>query len=167
MLTTDQKGAIAEAAIAHAALELGIGVARPLGDQRYDLIFDLGASFLRVQCKWACRYRDVVVIRCYSSRRTADGLLRRLYTPHEVDAFAAYCAELRTCYFLPFEGVPPGGTLQLRVTEPLNNQKLGVHWAEQYELAATLRRDKGAIAQLGERRLGMAEVTGSSPVGST
>jgi hypothetical protein len=40
MLTTDQKGAVSEMAIAHAALELGIGVSRPLGDQRYDLIFD-------------------------------------------------------------------------------------------------------------------------------
>jgi hypothetical protein len=40
VLTTDQKGAIAEAAITHAALELGIGVAKPSGDERYDLIFD-------------------------------------------------------------------------------------------------------------------------------
>jgi PD-(D/E)XK nuclease superfamily protein len=41
VLTTDQKGAAAEAAIAFAAIELGIGVSRPLGDERYDLIFDL------------------------------------------------------------------------------------------------------------------------------
>jgi PD-(D/E)XK endonuclease len=51
MLTSDQKGAIAEAAIARAAIELGIGVARPLADQRYDLIFDLRPRLLRVQCK--------------------------------------------------------------------------------------------------------------------
>jgi hypothetical protein len=38
MLTTDQKGAIVEAAIARAALELGL--ARPVGDEHYDLIFD-------------------------------------------------------------------------------------------------------------------------------
>jgi hypothetical protein len=55
VLTTDQKGAIAEAPIALAAIELGIGVSRPLGDERYDLIFDLRARFLRVQCKWASR----------------------------------------------------------------------------------------------------------------
>jgi hypothetical protein len=40
-MTTDQKGAIAEAAIAFQAMKLGIGVFRPLGDERYDLIFDL------------------------------------------------------------------------------------------------------------------------------
>jgi hypothetical protein len=36
MLTTAQKGAIAETAIAWTALELGIGVLKPIGDQRYD-----------------------------------------------------------------------------------------------------------------------------------
>jgi hypothetical protein len=48
MLTTDQKGAIAETAIALAAIKLGIGVSRPLGDERYDLIFDVGERLLPV-----------------------------------------------------------------------------------------------------------------------
>lgn len=143
VLTSDQKGAIAEAAIAHAALELGVGVSKPLGDQRYDFIFDLGARLLRVQCKWACRHRDVIVIPCYSARRNADGLLRRLYSRDEVDAFAAYCADVRRCYFLPFECVPPSGAVQLRLSHPRNNQKRRVRWAEQYEFAATLGGTKG------------------------
>ena len=42
LATTDQKGAVAELAIAAAAIDLGIGVSRPLSDERYDLIFDLG-----------------------------------------------------------------------------------------------------------------------------
>ena len=41
-MTTDQKGAIAEACIAAAAIKLGVGVFRPLADERYDLIFDFG-----------------------------------------------------------------------------------------------------------------------------
>src|SRR5688572_13428244 len=106
MLTSDQKGTIAELAIAHAATELGVSVSKPLGDQRYDLIFDLGDRLLRVQCKWACRYRDVVVVRCYRARRNGSGLVRRVYQRHEVDAFAAYCADLGQCYFLPFDCVP-------------------------------------------------------------
>ena len=143
MLTSDQKGAVAELAIAHAATELGVGVSRPLGDQRYDLIFDFGDRLVRVQCKWACRYRDVVIVRCYRARRNGDGLVRRVYQRHEVDAFAAYCADLRQCYFLPFDCIPPGGTLQLRLSRPRNNQELGVHWAKQYELADTLGAGKG------------------------
>ena len=47
-LTTNQKGLIVRVAV-----ELGIGVARPLDDERYDLILDTGPELLRVQCKWA------------------------------------------------------------------------------------------------------------------
>lgn len=36
----------------------------------------------------------VIVARLYSARRNADGLLRRLYSADEVDAFALYCAAL-------------------------------------------------------------------------
>jgi hypothetical protein len=143
MLSSDQKGAVAEAAIAHAALELGIGVARPLGDQRYDLIFDLRARLVRVQCKWACRQRDVIVIRCYSSRRSADGFLRQVYGAEEVDAFAAYCADVGRCYFLPLDAVPPSGAVQLRLAPPLNKQRRRIRRAEEYELAATLGRTRG------------------------
>ena len=43
-MTTDQKGAIAEAAIALAAMKLGVDVYRPLGEGgRYDLILDVGS----------------------------------------------------------------------------------------------------------------------------
>ena len=89
MLTTDQKGAIAEAAIAHAALELGIGVAKPLGDERYDLIFDLGGDVIRVQRKSAVCYGDVVVVRCYCARRCADRLLKRVYSADGIDGLMA------------------------------------------------------------------------------
>jgi len=53
MLTTNQKGTLAEAKIAARAIELGVGVARTFDDERYDLIFDLRPVLLRVQCKWS------------------------------------------------------------------------------------------------------------------
>jgi hypothetical protein len=165
VLTTDQKGAIAEAAITYAALELGIGVARPLGDEPYDLIFDVGGELLRVQCKWAVHADDVVIARCYRARRNAEGLVRTFYNPDEIDAFALYCAPLRRCYFFPFAECPPRGTIQLRLTPAKNNQRRRVHWAADFEFAARLR-PRGAIAQLGERVHGMHEVAGSSPAGS-
>ena len=44
MLSSDQKGAIAESAIVHAAVLLRIGVLKPLTEGvRYDLAFDLDA----------------------------------------------------------------------------------------------------------------------------
>jgi PD-(D/E)XK nuclease superfamily protein len=56
VLTTNQEGAIAETAIVHAAVKLGIGLFKLISDgERYDLIFDVGSRLLRVQCKWATR----------------------------------------------------------------------------------------------------------------
>ena len=64
MLTTNQLGLVAETRIVHECVLLGIGVSRPLDDERYDLILDLRPNLLRVQCKWAKRHGDVIVVRC-------------------------------------------------------------------------------------------------------
>ena len=165
-LTTNQKGAAAEAAITHAALELGLGVFHSFGDERTDMILDLRPTLIRVQCKWAARRGDVVMVHCGSSRRTASGFARSLYRRDEVDTFGLYCAAVDTCYLIPYDVVPPAGALHLRLTPSRNNQQHGIRWAKDYEFAATLRR-LGAIAQLGERLHGMQEVAGSSPAGST
>ena len=95
MMTTNQKGAIAEAAITLAAVKLGIDVYRPVAEGgRYDLIFGVGSELVRVQCKWASKHGNVVIVRCRSCRRAREGLVHRGYTPDEVDAIAAYCLEL-------------------------------------------------------------------------
>ena len=139
MLTTDQKGAIAELAIARAAAVLGIGVFKPLTDgERCDLIFDLRPRLLRVQCKWASRRGDVVVIRCRSCRRSREGLVHRGYTSAEIDAIAAYSDELDRCYFFPFDRFDGRSTLQLRLEPSRNNQRAGINWAKDFELAGRL-----------------------------
>jgi len=166
VLTTDQKGAIAEAAITYAAVSLGVGVSKPIADERYDLIFDLRPQLARVQCKSAVRLGDVVVVRCYSSRRTASGLLKRGYSADEIDAFAAFSPDLERCYYLPLERFQGRQHIQLRLEHAKNNQRLGINWARDYEFGATLDTP-GAIAQLGERLHGMQKVAGSSPAGST
>ena len=159
-LTTDQKGGIAELAIAWEATKLGIGVYKPLIEGgRYNLIFDVGPRLLRVQCKWAARRGEVIAVPCQSSRRTADGLTARSYTAEEIDAIAAYCHELKSCYLLPISMVAHRREVSLRLSPAKNNQAEGVNWAFQYEL--------GAIAQLGERVTGSHEVAGSSPASST
>ena len=143
VLSTNQKGAIAESAITAAAIKLGVGVFKPVMDERYDVIFDLRPRLLRVQCKWAVRVGDVVVVRCYSCRRSANGLLRRSYTDDEVDAIAAYCLDLDRCYLLPMGDVGARRQICLRLDGCRNNQQLGVNWAADFELAATLSRLEG------------------------
>lgn len=140
MLTTDQKGAIAELAIAHAAAELGVGVFKPLTDgERYDLILDLGSTLLRTQCKWARRCGNVVVVPCYSARRARDGLRKRLYRASEVDAIAAYCFDLGRAFLLIGDDFDGRSAVQLRLAPSRNHQRLGINWADDFALDARLR----------------------------
>jgi hypothetical protein len=154
--------------IAWHAFRLGVDVYRPIAEGgRCDFIFDFDEKLWRVQCKWANRYDDVLVVRCYSNRRAREGLRRRLYSADEIDAFAAYCAELDRCFFLPFARFAGRANIQLRLAPTRNNQKLGINWADDYDFTATLAQPPGAIAQLGERLDGIQKVAGSSPAGST
>ena len=99
-------------------------------------------------------------------RRAREGLRRRIYTSEEIDAFAAYCPENERCYYIPFGVLAARTQVHLRLAPSRNNQRLGIHWAENFEFAATLGAHDGAIAQLGERRRGTPKVAGSSPAGS-
>jgi hypothetical protein len=167
MLTTDQKGAIAEMGIAWHASRLGVDVYKPVAEGgRCDLTFDFVTRLWRVQCKWARRYGDVLVVRCTSCRRAREGMRVRRYTPEEIDAFAAYSADLDRCFFLPIEVVGEKRNVQLRLAPARNNQRDGINWADDFDFGATLGR-YGAIAQLGERLDGIQKVAGSSPAGST
>lgn len=153
-MTTDQKGAIAEAAIALAAMKLGVDVYRPLGEGgRYDMILDLGAKLWRVQCKWASRRAETLVVGCESARRCADGFIRRRYTAEEVDAIGAYSLEFDRCFLIPIARVENKPSISLRLSPCLNNQRRRINWADDFDFAATIAR-QGAVAQLEERLAG-------------
>ena len=159
-MSTNQKGAIAETAIALAALEAGLEVYRPIAEgRRFDLIFALaGGTVSRVQCKWANLTRGAVVVRVRSCRRAAEGMRTRVYTAEEVDAIAVYCPATRGCYHLPMAEIAGRRVVHLRTEPARNGQRKRLHFAEQYRL--------GAIAQLGERLAGSQKVAGSSPASS-
>jgi hypothetical protein len=102
----------------------------------------------------------VIVAHIGTCRHTPrSGYVRTAYSAEEVDTIAIWCAELRRAYVLPIAEFAGQSHAHLRVMPAKNNQAKNVKWAAQYEL--------GAIAQLGERRHGMAEVVGSSPTSST
>jgi hypothetical protein len=154
------KGAIAEAAIAAAAVELGLVVLRPFPEgRRYDLVIDNGPQLLRVQCKWGRLKGSVIVVTLATCRYTPHGYVRTKYTADEIDGVAVYCQDLKRCYYLPIESVAGRSGIHLRIGPAANNQETAINFAEQY--------DFGAIAQLGERSTGSAEVVGSSPTSST
>jgi hypothetical protein len=64
------------------------------------------------------------------------------------------------CHYLPIEELAGRGIVHLRLTPTANRQVIAIKYASEYT-------PHGAIAQLGERRHGMAEVVGSSPTSST
>jgi hypothetical protein len=167
-VTTDQKGAIAEAAIALAAIRLNVQVYRPIAEGgRCDLVLGVGNGLLRVQCKWSSLVNDVVIVRCSTFRRTREGYKTTTYSAADVDAIAAYCDELDRCFLIPIERAAGHRTLALRVGPTQNNQAERINWADDFDFAATLQRHQGAVAQLGERSDGIRKGRGSSPLGST
>jgi prevent-host-death family protein len=157
---TNHKGNVAELAIAKEAARLGLSVFHPLTEHgRYDLVLEVGGSLLRVQCKWARQMGDVVVINLATSRRGPDGHIRTTYSATEIDAVAAYCEEIDSCFFLPIDVVAGRSAIQLRLAPARNGQRAALNFANEYLL--------GAVAQLAERCRGTAEVRGSNPLSST
>jgi hypothetical protein len=135
MLSTNQKGALAEAAIVHAALKLGLDVYRPVSEGgRCDLIFGIDSRLVRVQCKLAFRRGDVLEVRLYSSRRSRAGCVRRAYTTDDVDAIAAYSVELDRCFLLPMNRFEGSLSVSLRLARARNNQRRGVNNADDFSL---------------------------------
>ncbi len=162
MLTANDKGNIAEAAIALEAIKLGIEVLRPLAEHgRYDLVLDIGTRLIRVQCKWGSLDRGlgVVCVRVGGSRHTPNGYVTSTYSAEEVDAIAVYCAELGEAFLVPIEVAAGKRQMHLRLDPPRNGQRACINLADDYRL--------GAIAQLGERSAGSRKVGGSSPPSST
>ena len=162
MENPNHKGNAAELAIAAEAARLGLTVLMPMTEhERFDLVLGIAGRLLRVQCKWASRNGEIVKVRFDSSYHSPTrGYVRSTYGADEIDAVAAYCHELGKCYLLPIENFAGRKGVHLRIGPARNNQRASVHWATAYEFP-------GAVAQLEERRHGMAEVRGSSPLSST
>lgn len=157
---SNAKGAIAEAEITVAAIRLGWAVLRPVNERaRYDLAIDAGSGPLRVQCKWARRRGDVIVVGVRTSRLTPTGYVRTIYTADEIDAIGVFCPDVDRCYLIPATHLEGRGMLHLRLEPARNGQRGAVTMAARYEF--------GAIAQLGERLNGIQKVRGSIPRSST
>lgn len=153
-LTPSQKGAVAEAEIAAAAVRLDLLMLRPMAEgRRYDLAIDTGERFLRLQCKSAWRQGDVLIVPCNTNRHTPRGYVRTTYTAKEIDAIAAYSQDTDKCYLMPIRDVAGRTAISLRLAPTRNNQALHVRWARDYEFETSLRRDFGLfqVAQVLER----------------
>jgi prevent-host-death family protein len=162
VLSNNEKGAIAEAEIAAAAIRLSLPVLRPISEHgRYDLTFEIAGRLLRVQCKWGSYdpAGGVVRVGLTSTRCTPRGYERRHYDAGEIDLVAVYCGDLDRCYLLDHERVVGRRSVWLRVCSPKNGQRACVNLASSFDFP-------GAVAQLEERLAGSQQVRGSSPLSS-
>ncbi len=162
-MDSNVKGAVAEQAIVLAATRLPVPVLRPVSEHgRYDLALEIGDRLWRVQCKWGrlTERADAISVHLSTCRCTPTGYVRTAYTADEIDAIAVYCLELDRCFLLPMSAVAEQRTLRLRLAAARNGQQACITLADDFDF-------EGAIAQLGERCHGMAEVVGSSPTSST
>lgn len=161
-INPNDKGNVAELAIAAEAARLGLSVLKPLTEhERYDLVLGVGARLIRLQCKWGAFDGDVVSVRLRSSYHSPTrGYVTSTYDDSEVDAVAVYCGEIGHCDLLPIQLAAGRGMLSLRLAPARNNQRASLNWAAEYEFS-------GAVAQLEERVAGSDEVRGSSPLSST
>jgi hypothetical protein len=140
-LTPSQKGAVAEARITGAAIELGLTVLRPLCEgRRYDLMIDLDPVLLRVQCKLARRLAGVLSVHLTTCRLTPRGYVRTCYTASEIDAVGVYSSELQRCFLVPIVEISGHRQIHLRLDPTRNNQAERVKWARDYEFAAVIDR---------------------------
>ena len=139
---SNHKGNVAQLKIAAAAAELGIGVFGPLVEHgRTDFVFEIGDALLRIQCKWARRDGNVLVVQTGGSYHSPTrGYVRSTYSAMEIDALAAYCADNDTCYLIPINEIEGMSAIHLRLAPTRNGQLAGVRMAVDYEL--------GAVAQL-------------------
>ena len=97
-MTRKQRGEMAEAAFMARATALGLRVAKPWGEMRYDLIVDNGSKLLRVQVKSAHRagpYGGYLI--------QAHGCSTRAYNANEIDLLAAYLVPVDAWYLFPVE----------------------------------------------------------------
>jgi prevent-host-death family protein len=156
----NHKGNVAELAIATEAARHGLSVLKPLTEHEpYDLALGIGRRLLRVQCKWARKAEEVIIVNLARNRRGPTGYIRRSYSPTEIDAVAAYCGELDSCFLIPIEQIAGQWAIQLRLAPTRNGQRAALHFADEYRL--------GAVAQLAERPDGIRKAGGSNPPSST
>ena len=160
-LTSTRKGRIAEVGVMFVAIRQGWDAYIPAGDgSKVDMVLiDPSGKAVRAQVKWGNSSCDFIDVQVSTSRLVSSGgYVRSGYDSRAIDTIAVWCDPLGCAYLIPIEEILGIGRLRLRLQPARNKQSLGVRYASDYFL--------GAVAQLGERRAGSAEVRGSSPLSS-
>ena len=92
-LSSSRKGAVAEAAITAALIQLGLVVLRPMCAGGGTTWSSTGRAAAAGPVQVGVPTGSVLTARCATSRHTPGGYVRTSYSAEEVDAIAAYAPE--------------------------------------------------------------------------
>lgn len=140
---TQQKGTLTELHCITDLTELGIRCLTPIDDSsRYDVVADLGGKFIKIQCKTASWVTDTaqekVAFHIDTIRQTTNtkATTKYKYTAEEVDYFYTY---FEGQGYLISINEATGVSFRMRYEYPSNNQKKGIHIADNYKIAEVIK----------------------------
>lgn len=124
-MRTNMKGDIAELAVAKKFLEMGYWVSFPYSDDSpYDILVDDGINIKKIQVKYLTQKKNVLKFLLHSN----TGISYK----NTVDYMVLYDSISKNVYMIDPRKFGNKAMIQLRLNEPQNNQKKGVHLAENY-----------------------------------
>src|SRR5688500_15005675 len=92
--------------------------------ERYDLVFEIDGTLLKVQCKWGSRKNGVIRVNLAGCRFSpTQGYIRSTYDASEIDLIAIYVQDLDRCYALPIDAIRARTAVHLRIDPPKNGQR--------------------------------------------
>jgi len=96
----------------------------------FDLVGYKDGNFLRIQVKYRTAKNDKIEVPFSTCWADKNGTHIQEYDKNEIDVMCVYCPDTDKCYYVnPKEC---NKTFNLRLSTPKNNQKNGIHLAENY-----------------------------------
>ena len=96
----------------------------------FDLVGYKDGKFLRIQVKYRTAKNDKIEVAFRTCWADKNGTHTQDYDKNEIDVMCVYCPDTDKCYYVNPQDC--NKTFNLRLSTPKNNQKNGIHLAENY-----------------------------------
>ena len=96
----------------------------------FDLVGYKNGKFLRIQVKYRTAKNDKIEVAFRTCWADKNGTHTQDYDKDEIDVMCVYCPDTDKCYYINPQEC--NKTFNLRLSTPKNNQKNGIHLAEDY-----------------------------------
>ncbi|KKN20512.1 hypothetical protein LCGC14_0934850 [marine sediment metagenome] len=118
MLTTKEKGDIGLTKIIAELTENCFNVSIPIAEHlKYDLIVEKNGKMFRVQSKYTSVKKNKIDIKIASSWSNKAGTYAIKRQKGDYDVLAAYCPQMKSCYFIHDNSFNNGRSIALKVSK--------------------------------------------------